>query len=107
MKRIYITEDIAKELSEITKPISDLPNDIKNVLRNHKTSLGMHPSFPPEEEIPFDMLITKNRFEEVLSKMNKLNIDNYLRPKVRSKTSGHEKGGSQGPALCCSVMITG
>lgn len=85
MKRIYITEDIAKELSEITKPISDLPNDIKNVLRNHKTSLGMHPSFPPEEEIPFDMLITKNRFEEVLSKMNKLNIDNYSEESIKKR----------------------
>ena len=85
MKRIYITEDIAKELSEITKPISDLPNDIKNVLRNHKTSLGMHPSFPPEEEIPFDMLITKNRFEEVISKMNKLNIDNYSEESIKKR----------------------
>lgn len=85
MKRIYITEDIAKELSEITKPISDLPNDIKNVLRNHKTSLGMHPSFPPEEEIPFDMLITKNRFEEVLSKMYKLNIDNYSEESIKKR----------------------
>lgn len=77
MKKIYITEDIAKELSEITKPISELPNDIKNVLRNHKTSLGIHPSFPPEEEIPFDMLMTQKRFEEVIAKVKNVNIDNY------------------------------
>lgn len=76
-KRIYITEDIAKEISEITKPLSELPNDIKNVLRNHKTSLGMHPSFPPEEEIPFDMMITQERFDEVIAGVNTVNIDNY------------------------------
>ena len=55
-KNIYITEDVAKELTEIMKPLSDLPQDIKNVLRNHKTSLGIHPAFPPEEEMPFDTL---------------------------------------------------
>jgi hypothetical protein len=85
MKRIYITEDIAKELSEITSPISDLPNDIKNVLRNHKTSLGTHPSFPPEEEVPFDMLMTKNRFEEVVSKVKSFNIDNYSEESIKKR----------------------
>ena len=35
-KRIYITEDVAKELTEIMKPLSDLPQDIKNVLKNFK-----------------------------------------------------------------------
>lgn len=76
-KRIYITEDIAKELSERISPLSELPQDIKNVLRNHKTSLGVHPSFPPEEEIPFDALVTQERFEEVRIKIQTLNIDNY------------------------------
>lgn len=76
-KRIYITEDIAREISEYTKPLSELPNDIKNVLRNHKTSLGMHPSFPPEEEIPFDVMITQERFDEVVAGVNSVNIDNY------------------------------
>ena len=85
MKRIYITEDIAKELSEITSPISDLPNDIKNVLRNHKTSLGAHPSFPPEEEVPFDMLMAKNRFEEVVSKVKSFNIDNYSEESIKKR----------------------
>lgn len=77
MKRIYITEDIAKELMSISKPLSELPSDIKNVLRNHKTSLGQHPSFPPEEEVPFDALITQERFDEVVAKINRLNIDDY------------------------------
>ena len=76
-KRIYITEEIAAELSEMVSPLSELPQDIKNVLRNHKTSLGAHPSFPPEEEIPFDELITQERLEEVVAKVKTVVIDNY------------------------------
>jgi hypothetical protein len=76
-KRIYITEEIAAELSEMVSPLSELPQDIKNVLRNHKTSLGTHPSFPPEEEIPFDTLVTQERLEEVVAKVKSVVIDNY------------------------------
>ena len=76
-KIIYITEELAKEMSNISKPIKDLPSDIKNVLRNHKTSLGMHPSFPPEEEIPFDTMVTQKRFDEVCTKISELNLENY------------------------------
>lgn len=76
-KRIYITEEVAKELSEIVSPLTDLPQDIKNVLRNHKTSLGIHPAFPPEEEIPFDVLITQERLEEAVAKVKTVVIDNY------------------------------
>ena len=65
-KTIYITEDIAKELATIMQPMSELPQDIKNVLRNHKTSLGMHPCFPPEEEMSFDTIMTLERFNEVV-----------------------------------------
>lgn len=76
-KIIYITEDIARELTEMSKPLSELPGDIKNVLKNHKTSLGVHPSFPPEEEIPFDMLLTNERFEEITSKIKNLDLIDY------------------------------
>ena len=76
-KKIYITEDVAKELTEIMKPLSDLPQDIKNVLKNHKTSLGIHPAFPPEEEMPFDYLVTKERFDEVIAKINTVNVESY------------------------------
>ena len=76
-RTIYITEDIARELEAMVQPLTDLPQDIKNVLRNHKTSLGMHPSFPPEEEIPFDVEITKMRFDEVCSEVQKLNLADY------------------------------
>ena len=83
-KRIYITEKVAAELSEMISPLTDLPQDIKNVLRNHKTSLGIHPAFPPEEEISFDMLITQERFEESVAKVKTVNIDNY-QPKFIEK----------------------
>ena len=83
-KRIYITEEVAAELSEMISPLTDLPQDIKNVLRNHKTSLGIHPAFPPEEEISFDMLITQERFEESIAKVKTVNIDNY-QPKFIEK----------------------
>ena len=76
-KIIYITEDIARELTEMSKPLSELPGDIKNVLKNHKTSLGVHPSFPPEEEIPFDMLLTNERFEEITSKIKNIDLIDY------------------------------
>lgn len=83
-KIIYITEDIARELESMVQPLSDLPQDIKNVLRNHKTSLGQHPAFPPEEEIPFDVEITKSRFEEVCTEVAKLNLADYS-PKTIQK----------------------
>jgi hypothetical protein len=76
-KKVYITEDVAKELSKILNPLKELPNDIKIALRNHKTSLGVHPSFPPEEEIAFDKMVTQERFDEVLTKLKSVNIDNY------------------------------
>ena len=76
-KTIYITEEVAKQLSELSKPLTDLPSDIKNVLRNHKTSLGQHPSFPPEEEVPFDMMITQSRFDEARTHLLDFNLQDY------------------------------
>lgn len=76
-KKIYITEELAKQLSEITRPLTELPSDIRNVLKNHKTSLGQHPSFPPEEELPFDYIITNERFEEVKNNIEALGLYDY------------------------------
>lgn len=76
-KIIYITEDIARELENKITPMTELPQDIKNVLRNHKTSLGTHPAFPPEEEIPFDATLTLKRFNEVVDKAAALDLNDY------------------------------
>lgn len=85
-KRIYITEEIADKLYQYDiAPIKDLPSDIKNVLKNHKTSLGQHPSFPPEEEISFDLMITIKRFEEVRQKALDLNLETYSIKSIEKK----------------------
>lgn len=83
-KIIYITEDIARELETKVAPMSELPQDIKNVLRNHKTSLGTHPAFPPEEEVPFDAGLTMKRFHEVVDKATALDLADYS-PKAIQK----------------------
>lgn len=84
-KKIYITEEIAEQITANSQPISELPQDIRNVLRNHKTSLGTHPAFPEEEDIPFDMMITRVRFEEVLINIKKLDLVNYSREAVNDE----------------------
>lgn len=85
-KRIYITEEIADKLYQYDiAPIKDLPSDIKNVLKNHKTSLGQHPSFPPEEEISFDLMIAIKRFEEVRQKALDLNLETYSIKSIEKK----------------------
>lgn len=45
--------------------MQELPKDIMKALSRNMTSLGDHPSFPPEEECKFDTKITLERFEQV------------------------------------------
>lgn len=84
-KIIYITEDVAKEISNFVKPLPNLPRDIKSVLQNHKTSLGVHPAFPPEEEMSFDMLLTMERYDEVKNEVLKLDIDDYSEKNIQKE----------------------
>lgn len=90
-KTIYITEELAKELETKVQPITELPQDIKNVLRNHKTSLGAHPSFPPEEEISFDAIMTLKRFREVTEKVAKLNLPDYSTQAIQTQLNALTK----------------
>lgn len=53
--------------------MQELPKDIKRALSRNLTSLGDHPSFPPEEEVKFDTKVTLERFEQV--KQDILSID--------------------------------
>lgn len=76
-KKIYITEEIAETINSLMQPIKELPQDIKNVLRNHSTSLGVHPAFPPEEEIAFDKMMTISRFNEVCENIQKVGLEDY------------------------------
>lgn len=74
MKRIIINEEMLvdanlKSMAVMQEP----PKDIMKALSRNLTSLGNHPSFPPEEEVKFDTKITLERFEQI--KEDILSID--------------------------------
>lgn len=52
-------EDEKKKLSTNLRPF------IFNQVKRHMTSLGDNEAFPPEENLPFDYMILKDRFQEV------------------------------------------
>ena len=54
--------------------MTKLPSHILKALRNNKTSLGEHPSFPPEEEEKFIVNLIVTTFDEINEKVN---IKNY------------------------------
>lgn len=66
MKRIIINEDmLADNKVKSIALMQELPKDIMKALARNLTSLGDHPSFPPEEEYKFDSKITLERFQQV------------------------------------------
>mgnify|MGYP003287769461 CR=1 FL=1 len=66
MKRIIINEEmLADGHLKSMALMQELPKDIMKALSRNMTSLGDHPSFPPEEECKFDTKITLERFEQV------------------------------------------
>lgn len=75
MKRIIINEDmLADNKVKSIALMQELPKDIMKALARNLTSLGDHPSFPPEEEYKFDSKITLERFQQV--KDDVLSIEN-------------------------------
>jgi hypothetical protein len=65
--------------------MAKLPSHILKALRNNKTSLGEHPSFPPEEEEKFVVNLLSKTFEEISEKVDvedyaalKNNLSNLL-----------------------------
>ncbi len=52
-----------------------LPSYIINALSDGKTSLGQHPSFPPEEEDKFTVGLVNNFFEQLTDDIEDTNID--------------------------------
>ena len=54
------------EISEIK-----LPDFIENSIEQYKTSLGQHPSFPPENENKFETIILKKRYYELITNVKK------------------------------------
>jgi hypothetical protein len=77
-KRIIITEEKANELFDFEHV--KLPKDIKKSLRDNKTSLGINPAFPPEDENRFDVKIILNRFKHVLEEYQNTDDSNNLSP---------------------------
>jgi hypothetical protein len=74
MKRIIINEEMLADANLKSMAImQELPKDIMKALSRNLTSLGSHPSFPPEEEMKFDAKVTLERFEQV--KEGVLSID--------------------------------
>lgn len=52
-----------------------LPNHILKALRTNKTSLGEHPSFPPEEEEKFLVNLVSDTFEELSENVDVEDVD--------------------------------
>ena len=85
-KTIIISEGILN--SPLIKEgilLNELPDDIRNELKNNKTSLGINPALPEEYGDTFDTKLTLKRFEETKKKLEKIgeiegcdNIENAL-----------------------------
>lgn len=50
--------------------MSTLPNHILKALKDNKTSLGEHPSFPPDEEEKFIVYLVQDTYDELCEKLN-------------------------------------
>lgn len=62
---------LINEANELNNNLS-LPKHLLKAVRTHKTSLGEHPSFPPEDEKSFDYKIIYKRFKDLSDDLNKL-----------------------------------
>ena len=71
MKKIIINESDKSKIMEYLSA-QKLPSFLIDSLRKHKTSLGNHPSFPPESEDNFDEKIILKRFEDVKNDLSKI-----------------------------------
>ena len=60
--------------------MAKLPSHILKALTNNRTSLGEHPSFPPEEEEKFVVNLLSNVFNEL---SDKIDIEDH--EKIKSK----------------------
>lgn len=67
MAKVNMKNEILAE--SFDNPIS-LPKHLLNALKTHKTSLGEHPSYPPEDEKTFDYKLTKKRFIELYNELS-------------------------------------
>lgn len=67
-----------KESLESTKLSTKLRPFIFKQVKKHMTSLGNNRAFPPEEDLPFDYKILKERFSEVVDNISRIEgIESY------------------------------
>lgn len=73
MNKIIITE---QQLNFIRESVEieniKLPDFILDSVKQHKTSLGKHNSFPPEKDIKFEIKILKKRYFELLKSVKRV-----------------------------------
>jgi hypothetical protein len=74
MKKILITEEQEKLLNNPN--IIMLPDHIIKRIDDRSHSLGVHPSFPPDDEEKFEKKILNKTFIELKNKINEMGIDN-------------------------------
>ena len=83
MKRIYIRENT---LANIVGG-NLLPSFLYKMVKGHNTSLGDNEAFPPSGDYPFDYLILKERFQEVIDALNEFGYEGYSEDDLISELS--------------------
>lgn len=83
---IIISENAVNSLLENTSKYR-LPNEIYNHLAKHFTSLGNNKAFPDEEKYSFDYQIIKERYEEIVNRLDELKIQFSDLDELRSMLS--------------------
>ena len=72
-KKIIIKEDSFERVSSFMS--LKLPKFIYKYVKNHNTSLGDNPAFPPDDNYSFDYIILKKRMKEVFDEFDKLGLE--------------------------------
>ena len=72
-KKIILKEDSFERVSSFMS--LKLPKFIYKYVKNHNTSLGDNPAFPPDDNYSFDYIILKKRMKEVFDEFDKLDLE--------------------------------
>ena len=94
-KKILITSKQLNELRNIIKEEKQLdkltlPKFISNSIKQHKTSLGEHPTFPPGDENTFEERLLLKRFNEVGRAVGKISdLEQYDKNYLISKLTDY------------------
>lgn len=67
MKKIFLKENSLRILSDVMK--NKLPDFLFKSVKNHDTSLGESPAFPPSNDYSFDYKLLKVRYKELVDDM--------------------------------------